>query len=327
MKKIHINLFWLLLLLIALCFIIPCFANIPQDVSNLMSDSGGFSSKIPWWIYPLLLFGLSFILGIFAVLGGIGGGVLFVPIVSAFFPFHIDFVRGTGLLMALVGSLSAGIELLKKNLANLRLAMPLALLSSTCSIIGAIIGLSIPANVIQILLGITILFVVIIMITARKSDFPNVKSPDALSRILGITGTYHEESLGKNVEWYIHRTPMGFIIFAIIGLMGGILGLGAGWANVPVLNLLMGVPLKIAVATSNFILSISDTSAAWIYLHHGAVLPIIVAPSLLGMMAGSKIGVKILTKTKPKTIRWILISILLFVGISSLLKGLKINIY
>lgn len=319
----HINCFWLLLLLIALCFIIPCFASTSQDVSNLMSDNGGFSSKIPCWTYPLLLFGLTFILGIFAVLGGIGGGVLFVPIVSAFFPFHIDFVRGTGLLMVLAGSLTAGVKLLKKNLANLRLAMPLALISSICSIIGAIIGLSIPVNAIQILLGVTILFVVAIMLITKKSDFPNVKTPDALSKILGIMGTYHEESLGKNVEWHIHNTPMGFIIFAIIGLTGGILGLGAGWANVPVLNLLMGVPLKIAAATSNFILSVSDTSAAWIYLHHGAVLPIIVVPSLLGIMAGSQIGVKILTKTKPAIIRRIVISIMLFAGIRILFKGFK----
>ena len=52
-----------------------------------------------WWIWPLALFAVSFAIGIVAVLGGIGGGVLFVPIVGSFFPFHLDFVRGAGLLL------------------------------------------------------------------------------------------------------------------------------------------------------------------------------------------------------------------------------------
>ena len=60
--------------------------------------------------------------------------------------------------------------------------------------------------------------------------------------------------------------------------MAGMFGLGAGWANVPVLNLVMGAPIKISVATSKFLLSITDTSAAWIYLNNGAVLPLMVRP-------------------------------------------------
>ena len=54
----------------------------------------------PWWFWPLALLGFCFILGIIAVMAGVGGGVLFVPLVSGFFPFHLDFVRGAGLLLA-----------------------------------------------------------------------------------------------------------------------------------------------------------------------------------------------------------------------------------
>ena len=47
-------------------------------------------------------------LGVVAVLTGVGGGVLFVPIVGAFFPFHLDFVRGAGLLLAAASGLLVG---------------------------------------------------------------------------------------------------------------------------------------------------------------------------------------------------------------------------
>jgi hypothetical protein len=281
-------------------------------------------SQIPWWAWSLILLVFTFILGILAVLGGVGGGVLFVPLVGGFFPFHIDFVRGAGLIVALSGALAAGPGLLKRNLASLRLALPVALIASAAAIVGAMIGLALPAYLVNILLGATIIGIVIIMATAKKSDFPDVPKADGLSQALGIMGIYREESLGKDIDWRIHRTVPSLILFIVIGVMAGMFGLGAGWANVPVLNLLMGAPLKISVATSKFLLSITDTSAAWIYLNSGAVLPMIVVPSVVGIMLGSIVGVKILAKTKPKSIKWIVIGLLAFSGLRALLKGLGI---
>lgn len=124
------------------------------------------------------------------------------------------------------------------------------------------------------------------------------------------------------INWKIHRTPIGLCLFIIIGVMAGMFGLGAGWANVPVLNLVMGAPLKISVATSKFLLSITDTSAAWIYMNKGCVIPMMVVPSLVGIMLGSFIGVRLLKIAKPAMIRWMVIGILAFAGLKALSKGL-----
>ena len=94
----------------------------------------GPAGALPWWAWPLILLALTFVLGVVAVLGGVGGGVLFVPIIGSFFPFHLDFVRGAGLLIALAGSLAAGPSLLRNGLANLRLALPLGLIASVSAI-------------------------------------------------------------------------------------------------------------------------------------------------------------------------------------------------
>ena len=275
-----------------------------------------------WWVWPLALFLMTFVMGILAALGGVGGGVLYVPIVSGFFPFHLDFVRGAGLLVALSGALAAGPGFLRMNLASLRLAMPVALIASTCAIFGALVGLSLPTNITQTALGATILGIVVLMITAKKSTFPEVPQSDRLSSILGIYGIYTEASLGQDIDWKIHRTITGLVLFIFIGFAAGMFGLGAGWANVPVLNLTMGVPLKISVGTSKFLLSITDTSAAWIYMNKGAVIPMMVAPSIVGIMLGSFIGVRILRVTKPTFVRWIVIAMLLFAGAKAITKGL-----
>lgn len=282
------------------------------------------TSSMPWWGWPILLFVVCFFLGIVAVLGGVGGGVLFVPIVGGFFPFHLDFVRGAGLLVALAGALAAGPGLLRSGMASLRLALPLAVVASASAIVGAMMGLALPTHIVQTALGATILGIVALMWMAKKSEYPNVPSADPLSAALRMNGIYFEPSTNSNIDWKVHRTPMALGLFVIIGIMAGMFGLGAGWANVPVLNLLMGAPLKVSVASSKFLLSIVDTSAAWVYLNQGAVIAMIAVPSIVGIMLGSLVGVRVLKKTNAAVIRKIVITMLLLAGMRSLLKGLGI---
>jgi uncharacterized membrane protein YfcA len=307
---------WKVILSAALLTLIPsmvwAFASCPTAESM---------DSTAWWVWPLLLLIATFLMGVIAVPGGIGGGVLYVPIIGCFFPFHIDFVRSAGLLVALSGSLAAGPSLLQANLASLRLAMPVALVTSACAIIGAMFGLALPASTIKLLLGITILGIVGIMLTAKKSTFPDVPQPDALSTALGICGICQLPDKSV-VDWRIHRTIPSLLTFILVGIMAGMFGLGAGWANVPILNLMMGAPLKVSVASSKFLLSITDTSAAWVYLNNGAVIPMLVAPSLIGIMLGSFVGVRILKVAKPSFIRRTVIAVLAFAGGKALFDGL-----
>jgi uncharacterized protein len=279
---------------------------------------------IEWWIWPLALFALTFAMGIVAVLAGVGGGVLFVPIVGAFFPFHLDYVRAAGLLIALTSALSAAPSLLGSGLASLRLALPLALVGSVTSIVGALVGLALPTEVVQIALGLTILGIALLMWRSSRSEHPEVRRPDPLGAALGMHGIYHDPALGRDVAWQVHRTPAAFFIFGGIGLLAGMFGLGAGWANVPAFNLLMGVPLKLSVGTSGFVLSVVDTSAAWVYLNRGAVLPMIVVPSLIGVILGAKVGARLLRIASSRVIRLVVLTVLTIAGARALLKGLGI---
>ena len=282
---------------------------------------------MPWWGWPTILFFTTFFIGVFGVMAGIGGGVLFVPLASSFFPFHIDFVRGTGLFIALGSSLAAAPHLLEKNLASLKLALPSALVASTFAIVGAFLGLWLSAlnpAYIQGSLGVTIIVIVFIMLFAKNSEHPDVTHGNYLTELFQINGIYTEETTGKEVRWTVHKTTRGMLGFVIVGLLAGIFGLGAGWANVAILNLIMGAPVKIAVATSSFALSITDSTAAWIYMNKGAVLPILTVPSMVGIMLGAKIGSKLLPKVKPSVIRNMVIGVLFIAGVRSLMKAFGI---
>jgi len=304
-------------------FFLPLIAAAAEDTAM----SGG--SNWPWWFWPILLFVFCFALGIIAVLAGVGGGVLYVPLVSGFFPFHIDFVRGAGLMVALAGALAAGPGLLRRNLASLRLALPVALIASTFSIVGAMLGLylsKINPDIVQVCLGVTIVGIAILILLSKNSEKPVVTCQDAIGLALGISGSCLDEATKEQIHWKTHRTLLGLFMFILIGILAGMFGLGAGWANVPVLNLLLGVPLKISVATSKFLLSITDTSAAWIYMNKGCVIPFIAVPSIIGLMLGSFVGVRLLSIAKPKFIRLMVIFVLLFAGLKAIDKGLGLGI-
>ena len=286
-----------------------------------MSGHALSAIQAAWWFWPLALFVVCFFLGIVAVPAGVGGGVLFVPIVAGFFPFHLDFVRGAGLLVALSGALAAGPRLFADGLANLRLALPPALIASVSSIAGAMVGLALPAAALQIALGLTILAILAIMASVRNTEYPDVAQSDPVAVALGLHGIYRDVHTGREHAWQAHRTPLGLALFVGIGIVAGMFGLGAGWANVPALNLVMGVPLKVAAGTSAFVIS---PAAALVYLNQGALLPIVAAPSIAGMMLGSLIGARLLHVVSATAVRRLVLALMLFAGARTLAKGLGV---
>ena len=276
-----------------------------------------------WWVWLAALFVASFVIGVVAVLAGVGGGVLFVPIVGGFFPFHLDFVRGVGLVFALAGTLAAGPILLRNRFASLRLAMPLALSGSIASFAGALVGLALPTDVVQTALGTTV--VAIAMLIWRTGDVvAGTGEADALGTILRLRGRYEDPAEGGAIDWRTRHTLAGFGAFAGIGFLGGIFGLGAGFANVPALNLLMAAPLKVAVGTSGLIISIVNSSAAWVYIHRGALLPALAVPAILGVMLGSRLGARLLALTPAFVVRRVVIAVLLLAGARALARGLGV---
>lgn len=282
------------------------------------------TGQAPWWVWVVALFFLTLVIGFGSVLAGVGGGVVFVPVLAGFFPFHMDFVRGAGILVALATALAASPKLLRGHLVRLRLALPCALVASVFAIIGVQLGFALPVEVLQVSLGVMILGVAALMIFTRSLEYPEVTACDGIARALNLQGRFLEESTGEIHPWRVHRTLPGLASFSLVGLIAGLFGLGAGWANVPVLNIVMGVPLKMAVATSVFLLSVTDTAAAWGYLNRGAVLPMLVAPCLAGVMIGSRLGALVLPRIRTEIIRRIVIVVMLSCGLRALLKGLSL---
>ena len=288
----------------------------------MSADLAGSGASVAWWIWPAALFVACIALGVVAVLAGVGGGVLFVPIVGSFFPFHLDFVRGAGVLLALAAALTAAPQMLRDGMASLRVMVPVSLAGSLASIAGARASFAVPTHALEAALGALILVIAALMLRQPGGAAGAGRPADPLGEALGLRGEMHDAATGERMHWTARRVAAGIVAFAVIGFLGGLFGLGAGWANVPALNLLMGLPLKLAAGTSGLAITTVNAPAAWIYFNQGAMLPVIVAPSLIGVMLGARIGAALFRRMPAAQIRRFVVALLLFAGARALLKGM-----
>jgi uncharacterized membrane protein YfcA len=174
--------------------------------------------------------------------------------------------------------------------------------------------------VVNTALGVLIIAIALLIWRSRSADATNVEA-DALGQMLRLHGAFQDPAAGLTIEWRTRRTALGLAAFAGIGFIGGLFGLGAGFANVPALNLLMSAPLKVAVGSSGLLISVVNSSAAWVYIHRGALLPLIVVPAILGVMLGSRIGARLLGATPAAVVRRLVIIVMLVAGLRALAKG------
>ena len=280
------------------------------------------------WKWTAILFVFTLVIGVIAPISGVGGGVLFVPLATAMFPFSVDFVRGAGLVLAMVSAQSSAPHLMRKGLANLRVVAPVAVVSILTAVGGSIFGLwltnSFPhgEHYITIALGGVLLFVFWLMLKSEGTAYPEVDDVGPLAEALELGGEWYEHDREEKVEYQSTRMRMGALCFAVVGFLGGALGVGAGWANVPVLNMVMGTPLKVATATSMGIIAVNSSAASWVFLSKGAILPMIVVPSVIGITIGARIGARISHRTKPVFVKYLVLAILVLAAFVDIYKGL-----
>lgn len=288
-------------------------------------------SKGGVWLIIAGSFLLSTLIAIISVLGGVGGGVIFTPIMLGFTSVDTLLVRSTGLVVAMFSGLVSSGPFMRKGLADIRLVFYCAIPIIIGAMLGsqAAIGLSESMGetgdaIVRLLLGGVLIFIAVMFIMGgSKTEYPEPKHIDSVSKKMNLQSRYWEESLGKTVNYHATRAIPGAILFLLVGFTGGFFGLGGGWAVVPVLNLVMAVPLKVSAASSGVLLAIGNAAAIWPYIVAGALVAVFAAPWMIGQVIGGILGAHILAKIKAGFVRNILIVLLILTSIKLIARGVE----
>jgi hypothetical protein len=217
---------------------------------------------------------------------GIGGGVLYVPILLAFgFSFYQAAAISIFIIMAL--SISASLVYYRAQLIDWKLALTIEPLTAIMSLIGGYYSSFIQIKELKILFILVLIvsgYFMIKPIKAIKDKFINKRK-----------WGYWQRKFGE--EEYSVNLLLGLPITALAGLMAGLLGIGGGIIKVPLMVLLLGVPMKIAVGTSCFMVGITALFGFWGHFFAGHFEPrmalILALVVFAGAQAGSRISIKV----------------------------------
>jgi len=276
-------------------------------------------------------FVLSFVIAIVAVIAGIGGGVIFTPIVLGFTSIDTMVVRATGLVVAMFSGLISAAPLLRQGLVDIRLVYVCALPTVIGGMVGAWVAIAVENSMgtqgdalVRLLLGIMLLGVAYVFLhSGGRNDYPVAADPKGWAGRLGLNFTYFETSLDQSIRYQVARLGPAVGLFLLVGFVGGFFGLGGGWAMVPVLNLVMAIPLKAAAASSGVLLALGNAAAIWPYVVYGALVPLLVAPWMLGQVTGGILGAYLLSRVKVAVVRRLLIVMLCLTSVKLIHRGLQ----
>jgi uncharacterized membrane protein YfcA len=104
-------------------------------------------------------------------------------------------------------------------------------------------------------------------------------------------------------------------------VLSGLLGVGGGFLKVPAMNLGMKVPMKVAAATSNFMIGVTAVASLFVYFARGYVLPFAAAPVAIGIAAGAYGGARSAQRVSSRSLGRILAAVLVVVAVQMGLRA------
>jgi len=180
-------------------------------------------------------------------------------------------------------------------------------------------------GLIRISLGIILILISIyFFIGGKKSEWPIITKIDRITAMMQLDSKFYEESDSRVREYRVMRAPLGMFLIFFVGLIGGFFGMGGGWAITPILNIGMGIPLKLAAANSGVILGIGSCVSIWPYIYAGGIIPLFVLPWLSGQVIGGVVGSYALAKLNVSIVRILLIGIMFFTSFGLITKGMTL---
>ncbi|NUP99626.1 MAG: sulfite exporter TauE/SafE family protein [Armatimonadetes bacterium] len=254
-------------------------------------------------VLGLLVCGLM--AGLLGAMLGLGGGIFLVPALTLLF--HLDLRVAAGTSLVCVIATSAGVAAIAGRGRGPDHTLALRLLVAT--IAGAIAGGLVAGSLDRRVLS--LLFATVVFATAAYT----VKRSRSQARGFAER-LFHRDYVPTN--W---RAGLG--LSALAGLISGLLGVGGGFLQVPMMYAVMGVPLGIATATSNYMIGITASASVFIYYGRGDIRPIVVVPAAVGVFAGAMVGAYLLPRLRAQWLRTVLVGLMIVMGLQMAWQGVR----
>jgi uncharacterized protein len=271
-------------------------------------------------VFSALLFVTSIAAGFLGSLTGLGGGVVIVPVLALLFKVDIRYAIGASLVSVIATSSGSAVAYVREGLSNVRIGMFLEVATTLGALLGAYLTSRITSHWIAVVFGLVLLYSAIAAFRhAGERSVASDEAVDAVAKRLELQGSYPGPD---GVQAYsARRVPLGFGIMFGAGTLSGLLGIGSGAVKVLAMDQAMGLPFKVSTTTSNFMIGVTAAASAGVYFSKGYIDPGISMPVMLGVLAGSLAGTRVLVHANVSVLRNVFAAVIAVLGCEMVYSG------
>ena len=264
---------------------------------------------------------VSFLAGLTGSLFGIGGGVIIIPALTILFGLPLKEVIGASLVGVIASSTGAASRYVGQGLVNIRLGMIMEPATTLGSVVGALLAIYLDQYVLAGVFAVVLVY----------SAYYMVKRPEVTVHATAkchafLAGRYDDPLTGKEVCYPVRNLGRGLLASFAAGNLSGMLGVGGGVVKVPAMNVWMGVPIRAATATSNFMIGVTALAGAAVFYVNGLISPVLAALVAVGAFAGSSLGPRLSKRTAGATIRKYFAVLMVAIAILMALKAAGVEV-
>jgi hypothetical protein len=247
---------------------------------------------------------------------GLGGGIFLVPIFTLGFDIPLRDAIAASAISVVANSVSGSRVYLKLRFTNVRLGFLLLTSMTAGALVGGLVAVSLPQDILKAIFGTMLLSIAVIMywrrIPASQLRPTRELPPDPYY----LAGRFQDGFLGDVVRYVPQRLTIGVPVSSLAGVASGLFGIGGGPISVPLMNLVMKVPVKAAASTSSFMVGLTASTSAFIYYSAGSVDASVVLPAMFGIIVGARFGARLTSRIRAELLATIFIAVLVLLAAS-----------
>ena len=269
-------------------------------------------------VFTLIILIGAYFAGLLGSLTGLGGGFVIIPLLTLVLHVDIHYAIGASLVSVIATSSGSAAAFLKEGITNLRLGMFLEIATTAGAMCGAILATHIPTSYIAVIFGLILIFSALLSLKKKAENIVREKS--YLAEKLKLSGSYP----GNNgtIEYSVTRVGGGFVMMIFAGIISGLLGIGSGALKVIAMDTIMRIPFKVSTTTSNFMIGVTASASAVVYLQRGYISPGLSMPVVIGVLFGAFTGSKLLVKsTSSRWLRYIFAIVISVLAVQMIYHG------
>lgn len=295
-------------------------------------------------LVALLLGALSILAGAVGAISGVGGGAVLVPVMVLGFGVSFPIAVAVSLAAVVANSVTSASAYVRQGLAHKRLAMNLEVATVLGGITGALVIGLLSDRVLEALFAAAMFLSV--ELTRRRSKVglgsgiavgqePGQGEPAerqafatagirALEGRTALTGLITSDTDGRVHHYRGRNRVLGSAASLVAGVMSGLLGVGGGFIKVPAMTSGMRIPVRVASATSQYMIGVTAVSSLLVAYAQGRVYPLLAAPVVLGTALGSFAGARLASRLSIKGIDRAFMGIVLAAAVVFLLRSVGV---